>query len=575
MRELKNFSEPDEIIQKLESGNGSGPDIGYGGRLKTPHSFIISGAPGMGKSTYISHTLHELIKDNSNEDSFIVVDPKAEHIAKTYYEASKSGYEIYILDFKNKSSSPMKYNPLRESYKMYRSDNPVDRDRGENLITVIAYLIIPDERTDDKYWNDMSRLALIGGIRLLFEKCDDISKINLVSVYDMLINHEATLEHCLKRGNASDDIIRSLIAGYSGLSAQETKSCLKSIICRCLGGLCNSSISNREFTCTEDSLDFSELTDQRKFILYVILPDINCSIYYQLSAILISSLVEHFYNIADQNAYGLTHRLNFIIEEAGSIPIYDLDRYFSTSRSRNIRFWIVCQDYISQLTNLYGEYPARTICSDAGCIIAFANGNMNTMNELSQLSGTKIITRDGLYVEKPLLTASDLSMLGVGKAFVFCFIHGLKYVYKFPCIELEKDNKWKSAQKVDKISRREIAIFDIGDEAVKIANKRIEEARKKSQVKSWSDLKKEEKKSSKKPSATNKEWTFTIYEVAEQTEYVSFIRVYLSLSARQASKYGNIFPSQLTTNDSEEKELLCKMLKELGARYQLHSKEIG
>ena len=92
----------------------------------------------------------------------------------------------------------------------------------------------------------------------------------------------------------------------------------------------------------EDDLDILALDVEKPFAIIIITPE-ETDVYSQLAGILISQVSQHLIRIAQERGGRLPIRVNFILEELGSVgkSIQSLPFLLVASRSRNIRMMLI------------------------------------------------------------------------------------------------------------------------------------------------------------------------------------------------------------------------------------------
>ena len=180
----------EEMIERLEAVDlsskveKSGIPIAYDDKYlyvdtKEAHSMII-GSTGSGKT---QTTILPMLKlSMMAKDSVVVNDPKGELYEKCAANFKENGYEVLALDF-NDAKLGNAWNPLKEAYDFYNSDN---KDKAIKALEDIGYYLFYDRNSKDSdpFWINSTINYFVGLALYLFENAT-IEETNLNSIYQL------------------------------------------------------------------------------------------------------------------------------------------------------------------------------------------------------------------------------------------------------------------------------------------------------------------------------------------------------------------------------------------------------
>ena len=145
--------------------------------------------------------------------------------------------------------------------------------------------------------------------------------------------------------------------------------------------------------------------------------------YHALATIFVKQAYEALIAVA-QTCPGLKlpYRTNFILDEFANMPaLKDVETMITASRSRNIRFSFVIQNF-SQLNKVYGKDVAETIKGNCGNFVYLMSTELSALEEISKLLGDqkppKAKKDEPAQPIRPLFTVSDLQALKEGEVII-------------------------------------------------------------------------------------------------------------------------------------------------------------
>ncbi len=148
--------------------------------MNNTHFDMIIGASGSGKTSGV--LIPEILKSISNEDSFMVTDPKSEILDYIGNNLIENNYKIININLRNVEISD-RWNPLILPYKYFKSQN---YQKCYSLLYNVANTIFQQGiDKEDPFWTLSSRDLFVGLAFCLFEDANSIDEVNLKSIYHM------------------------------------------------------------------------------------------------------------------------------------------------------------------------------------------------------------------------------------------------------------------------------------------------------------------------------------------------------------------------------------------------------
>ena len=366
---------------------------------------IVFGSTGSGKTNWVSSPSIRIC--GRAGESLVVNDPKGELIRDNYDYLIGLGYRV-VKFHGRKPSVSQRWNPLEIPYRLFRSDDIVDRDEAQNMILNLAECLSPVKGLDP-FWETSAQEVIAGLCNILFRCCSDPEKINLRSV--------CLLKEMIASGNPEimeylegDDVTLAEKLNLSVVvnNSETTARCIYSMVDHAL-----SKFASHDMMAWMTSASEFDLRDlgRSKMAVFIVTPDED-----DTYSAMVSLLVKQCYKMLVMEAQTspglkLPVRVNFILDEFGNIaPIPGISHMVTAARSRNIRFLLLVQDK-SQIEGKYG-CMASAIISNCGNIM-YLNGRDPSL--LTQLVGMAGRDRFGI----PIVSTSRLQRLSREKREVF------------------------------------------------------------------------------------------------------------------------------------------------------------
>lgn len=412
-RQENELTSPDQIKEKLlrvdlcsNRSCGSGTPIISDGKecflnQDTDHTLFF-GTTGSGKSRCGgAPTTYTCLKAG---DSIPLIDVKGEYAlgAMAPYirgTAEALGYNQVFFDLRSFSGDSL--NVLAYPYDLYRNGK---KDLATELVGDLMYALSEDSLrgSSDPFWPDTAFTLLLWTTILLFGVCDVPEMVNLLSLISFLNDRGAI---ALKKASNKASP-RSLIFNQLSPILDASEKTRASIFVEAASMLQKLSLNKSllKMICTS-TFSLNDLID-KKTILYLILPD-EKSTYDPLVSIIINQQINTIVQAAYDNNGSLPRRVDFIADEFPNIRIPNMDRYISTLRSRNVRFFLFCQS----LEQLKASYPkeASTILANCRDIIFLNGQEESTYRHLVDRMGYTTVTKSGQ--PEPLISQQKLQTL--------------------------------------------------------------------------------------------------------------------------------------------------------------------
>lgn len=447
------------------------------------HTLII-GSTGSGKTQ--CEILPLIFNLGYAGESMVINDTKGELYSYTSNFLKNQGYTIRIINLRNAFASDC-WNPLHLAYKYFKLNNI---DLAGDIIENFAKSLTKNLSSKDMYWEKSATAVLTALCYALIEDAESEDEVNLYSLYNLLVEHGSKT---IDRFNSLDLYFQqkpmgslSKMAYATGSFAKgETRATLFSVLASTIKMF--SDIGIATLTCRTDF----ELDNigKEKTAVYLIIPDEKES-RHELASLFIDQCYQALINTAQSLSDGkMPIRVNFILDEFANMPpITSISNKITVSRSRNIRFYLVLQDF-DQLKETYKE-SAGTIKSNCTNWIYLLTMDNETAKEISSrlgkytISSSRIstsgrldqfdynISNDKSLIGRELMMADELMRFEFGKViFMRARMHPVKA--KAKPIREYPINFRMSALPNDK-RKTKISIFSLDDFRRKKVNNKID-----------------------------------------------------------------------------------------------------
>jgi type IV secretion system protein VirD4 len=435
-----NFTSTDEIKEKYTEIDyfnkyipaGGLPLIcdGNKGYINTETEMtMIWGETGSKKSrTLIAPLICNLAKAG---ESMVIFDIKGEFstgVLSPYIRGILNDYRYnnIFLDFRNLESDG--FNILEYPYRLYR-DGKKDEvmQQISHIAKALASFYLGSKA--DPFWEVSARQYIISVIMMIIKYCGDINKVNFLSV--ATYNTEEGCNEMTRIANAikSNDNISTMLKGIL-VSADKT---LRSILVT-VSSLLEVFISNAQLLkmMSQSTFEVSDIY-KKKTALFIIVPD-EVKTYDNICGLILNQISSILVNDAYKHNGELPRRVNFICDEFCNYFVPNMSRNISAHRSRNIRWYLVCQSK-RQLENIY-EKDADIILANCTNTYFLNSSELLLLEYLSAKAGKTTINETGLHM--PLLSVQDLQSLKKGWEYTETYFTSkdISFVSKLPDISV-------------------------------------------------------------------------------------------------------------------------------------------
>lgn len=410
-KEIKQNFKVWNIGDKLKSGGI--PVTTINGKFYYSDSFdhtLIIGSTGSGKT--ICEIIPLIFNLGYAGESMIVNDTKGELYATTSDFLKKQGYKIKVINLRDALASDG-WNPLHLPYKYYKNGNI---DLAGDLIENFAKSLTKNLSSKDMYWEKSANAVLTALCYAIIEDAPTEDQVHLFSIYNMLVEHGSKT---IDRFNSLDLYFQQKPFGNlakmsyatGSFAKGETRATLFSVLATVIKMFSDTGIAN-----LTSRTDF-ELDDigKQKTAVFLVIPDEKKS-RHELASLFIEQSYQALINNAQSFDNGkLPIRVNYILDEFSSMPPIDMSTKIAVSRSRNIRFYLIIQDF-SQLKENYKE-QAGTIKSNCTNWIYLLTSDNETAKEISTHLGkytisSSRVSASGKAEQTDYNISNDKSLIG-------------------------------------------------------------------------------------------------------------------------------------------------------------------
>ena len=473
-KEIKNHFKVWNIGNKIKCGGIPVTFIGNNCYYddSTDHTLIV-GSTGSGKT--ISTIMPLVFNLASAGESMVINDTKGELYSTTANYLKELGYNIRIINLRDALASDG-WNPLHLPYKYFKSG---DIDEAGDMIENFAKSLTKNLSSKDMYWEKSANAVLTALCYALIEDAPCEEQVNLYSIYNLLVEHGAKT---IDRFNSLDLYFQQKPFGNISKNAYatgsfakgETRATLFSVIATVIKMFSDIGIANMT---SRTDFELEEI-GQTKTAVFLIIPDEKES-RHDLASLFIHQCYQANVYVAQTLSNGrLPIRVNFILDEFANMPpIPSMSNKITVSRSRNMRFYLVLQDF-DQLKETYKE-SAGTIKSNCTNWIYLLTADNETAKEISTrlgkytISSNRISTstrleqldynlsNDKSLIGRDLMMSDELMRFKFGEAlFLKARMHPIKSTY----LSIEKYGfKIKQAKLPSESREYEIACFNLDE----------------------------------------------------------------------------------------------------------------
>lgn len=369
------------------------------------HTMVI-GSSGRGKTRRVLYP--SVILAARAGRSMIINDPKGEIYRATANEVRRCGHRVKVLNLRNPACGD-RWSPLSLVQRYWDSG---DHSRAIELLSDIAELVTLCVTTDrDPYWRQASMDCFVGFGLLILERDWHLTFDNIHALANEYFLHRKEERAVIRdRLDKEADSYRRLCTIVE-LESDTTLGCVISEF--------NTSITEyvsradvRDMLCGSDFVLPS--IGQIPTAYYLVAKDESKSLH-SIASLFIDQAYSELVQYADTREDNvLPIRVDFILDEFGSITGSDWVNKMTAARSRGIRFTIALQN-LSQLVAGYGEDGTQAILSNCRTVQYLGGRDFRMMSILTSMGGVEY---DRLGVPRPCLTINDLAGMPVGETMI-------------------------------------------------------------------------------------------------------------------------------------------------------------
>lgn len=440
----------------------------YGRVFNSEAPFLIIGNTGSGKSRRILIE-HGLSLIRSEKNSVVFTDCKGEILKALDHECDKHGYKKVVLNLRNPRVADQ-FNLCQYPAKLYKNNQ---KGRADELFQSMFNIITEGVKSDkDPYWASCAS-SYLTGLALLCSEIYNLEDITLDTIYNTHIqgSERFRTSNYMKEffKNHSDLHCYKLIAPYLN-APNETKASVDSVLST---AICKY-VRNEDivdFSMNSSMFNISDLTEE-KTAVFIITRD-ESTVYNCLVSAIIDQIYEIIIDIAEEKYNGtLKHGVSFLLDEFSNLsPIPDIGAKISASRSRNIRWCLVCQS-LYQLNEKYSEAVSKIIIGNSN--IAYLNStDITLLQMLSSLCGD---IYDPITKERnPLISVEELQYFDKEQGEILFLLSSARlrpFISYLPDLSAYKGIKIKDRIEFDirkKQIRKEVDFREIVNREVEIA----------------------------------------------------------------------------------------------------------
>jgi type IV secretion system protein VirD4 len=427
------------------------------------------GASGSGKTQAFMFPLIKIL--GRAGESMIVTDPKGELYEACGNLLKEKGYKLILVNFRDPREGAA-WNPFSYPYRIYKEGNA---DKANELLQDLASNILIDPNNKaEPFWEQTASNFFTGLSLGLFDDAPE-SEININSINMMAEVGEdrvGSSTYIKEYSKSKGELSPAYIAAASCINApSDTRGGIMSTF-RTKTRIFSSQAALSEMLSYSD-FDIRDI-GKEKTAVFLKVHDEKTT-YHALATIFVKQVYEALIAVAQTcPKLKLPYRTNFVLDEFANMPaLKDVETMITASRSRNIRFTFVIQNF-SQLNKVYGKDVAETIKGNCGNFVYIMSTELAALEEVSKLLGDqkqeKAKKDEAQKPIRPLFTVSDLQALKEGEVIVnrfrsMPFKSKLTYDYK-----IDWGKKYEPMGYTER-PRREVKVFDIKEFVNKLREK--------------------------------------------------------------------------------------------------------
>lgn len=414
----------------------------------------IVGGSGAGKtqSIIIPNILH------TKDKSIVVIDPKGELYEQTSQIKRDQGYEVHMINFKNRDIS--------DRYNLF---DYIRRDSDSfKIADILVNSAAQGSKVKKDFWNQ-AQASVLQALILYVKHTLPHDQQHMGSVMNLAQSSEQTLKELFEAYPDNHIVKRAYSTAMSKLK-DKTASDVFSTLNQTLNPWLYEDVCS--FTAANDFL-FEDL-GKKKMILYVIMP-IADNEFLPLITTFFSQLFSELYRLADFNYGKLPMKVRLELDEFANVGKIDqFEKRIATTRSLGIELSIILQD-TSQLENLYGKEIAKEILNNCDIKLLLKASEYESAKYFSQLAGKTTIkitnssrsssskssskNESSSYTGRDLITPDEINKLDNNNALLFLSGEHPMKIEKAWAFKL----KQFTSQMIQEVSRDSYPVPDRGE----------------------------------------------------------------------------------------------------------------
>lgn len=368
------------------------------------HSLIYGGTASKKTRTLIVPLIEILAQAR---ESMIVMDIKGELSDGRTFPGirgvlEENGYECRFFNFRDMNGDG--FNLLLEPYRLYRAGQRDEAiSRCNDIVEALARIFHGTKA--DPFWELTAKLYLIAVMILMFELCQDQQKINMLTLASYTDWNSCEDMRRIADLIGVENNIMTMLRSVTSEPEKTRMSTLATVNSMMTGFITNEKLLKMLSNSTFDLHDISK----KPTAVFVILPD-EVDTYAGVAGLMLQQISAMLVQDAYKCGGKLTRRVNFVCDEFCNYYIPGMMRAISAHRSRDIRWYLVCQSQ-KQLEACYPT-EADTIVANCTNIYFLNSSELSLLEYLSRRAGCTTVTLDG--TPEPIISVADLQGLKKG-----------------------------------------------------------------------------------------------------------------------------------------------------------------
>lgn len=368
------------------------------------HSLIYGGT-ATGKTRKLILPLIRIL--TQARESMIIMDIKGELSDGIAFPEIRGALEANGFDCKFFNLRDMNgdgFNLLLEPYRLYKSGHRDEAIKMCNDIVESLASIYHGSKADP-FWEMTAKLYLVSVTILMFEMCQDVNKINMLTLASYTDWNSCDSMCRIAELIDVENNIMTMLRSVTSEPEKTRMSTLATVNSMLTNFLTNEKLLKMLSNSTFDLHDISK----KPTALFIVLPD-EVDTYAPIAGLMLQQISATLVQDAYKNGGRLPRRVNFLCDEFCNYYVPGMMRSISAHRSRNIRWYLVCQSK-KQLEACYPN-EADTIVANCTNVYFLNSSELSLLEYLSKRAGYTTVTQDG--TQEPIISVADLQGLKKG-----------------------------------------------------------------------------------------------------------------------------------------------------------------